>query len=288
MIKGEKCIPYFFLAPAVGILLIVVIFPLIYSLRLSFTNFTFGMPESEIAFIGLSNFIKLFQDSYFLNGLKLTVIFMLGTTFIAFLLGFGIALLLQRSFFGKRVVRTLVVVPMTITPVAVGIIWLLLFMPDYSFINYLLSLVKVTGPRWLLTPRWALISVMITYIWEWTPFFTLMLSAGLAGLPREPYEAAVIDGASRFQTLKFITLPLLKPIIFLILIIRMMDSFRVFDQVFVLTRGGPGRSTQILSYVVYLTGISYRYLGYASAMSYFMLIILVVLTLVLLRLLRRS
>jgi multiple sugar transport system permease protein len=176
---------------------------------------------------------------------------------------------------------------MVVPSIVVGIMWLLMFMPDFSVINYFLGLIGINPPQWLLTPGWALVAVMIAYIWQWTPFFILMITAGLASLPVEPYEAAMVDGASWSQMVRFITIPLLRPIILLTIVIRMMDSFRVFDQVFVMTAGGPGRSTQVLSLVIYLTGIRYRYLGYASAMSWIMLIIVIALATLMIRLLRQ-
>ena len=178
--------------------------------------------------------------------------------------------------------------PMVMPSIVVGIMWLLLFMPDFSVINYFLEFIGIKNtPQWLLTPGWALVAIMIAYIWQWTPFFILMISAGLAALPIEPYEAALVDGASWFQMVRYITIPLLRPIILLTIVIRMMAAFRVFDQVFVMTAGGPGRSTQVLSLVIYLNGIRYRYLGYASAMSWIMLIIVIILATLMIRLLRQ-
>ena len=152
---------------------------------------------------------------------------------------------------------------MGIAPIVAGIIWRLLFMPDSSFINYLLSIVRINGPQWLLSPTWAVVSITVCYVWEWTPFFIVMFSAGLAALPREPFEAASIDGANTWQILRFLTIPLLKPLIFLTLIIRLMDAFKVFDQVFTLTQGGPGFSTHILSFVIYREGLTYKSFSYA-------------------------
>ena len=283
--NDERYLGWLFLAPTVLILLFVVIFPLVYSLRLSFTDFTFGMPA--VNFVGVENYKNLLKDNYFWNGLKLTIVFVLGTTIISFVVGFAVALLINKPFKWKGIIRTFTLLPMAVTPVVVGIIWLLLFMPDFSMINYLLSLIGIKGPEWLLAPGWALVAVIVAYSWQWTPFFTLMLSAGLASLPIEPYEAASVDGATKFQLLRYMTIPLLRPIILLTLIIRIMDAFRVFDQVFVMTAGGPGRSTQVLSFVIYLNGLTYRYLGYASAMSYVMIIILIVLAIVMVRLLRK-
>ena len=283
--NNEKHLSYLFVLPAVIILFGVAIFPLIFSLSTSMTNFTFALPKVD--FIGLKNFAKIFKDDYFWNGLKLTAIFVTVSTTVSLVLGFGVALLIDRLLRGAAVLKTIVLFPMVVPSIVVGIMWLLMFMPDFSVINYFLGLIGINPPQWLLTPGWALVAVMIAYIWQWTPFFILMITAGLASLPVEPYEAAMVDGASWSQMVRFITIPLLRPIILLTIVIRMMDSFRVFDQVFVMTAGGPGRSTQVLSLVIYLTGIRYRYLGYASAMSWIMLIIVIALATLMIRLLRQ-
>ena len=283
--NNEKHLSYLFILPAVAILFGVAIFPLIFSLSTSLTNFTFALPKVE--FIGLKNFAKVFKDDYFWNGLKLTAIFVTVSTTVSLMVGFATALLIDKLLKGAAILKTIVLFPMVVPSIVVGIMWLLMFMPDFSVINYFLGLLGITPPQWILTPGWALVAVMIAYIWQWTPFFILMITAGLAALPVEPYEAALVDGASWSQMVRFITIPLLRPIILLTIIIRMMDSFRVFDQVFVMTAGGPGRSTQVLSLVIYLTGIRYRYLGYASAMSWIMLIIIIALATLMIRLLRQ-
>jgi multiple sugar transport system permease protein len=283
--NNEKHLSYLFILPAVVILFGVAIFPLIFSLSTSLTNFTFALPRVE--FIGLKNFAKIFKDDYFWNGLKLTAIFVAASTTVSLIVGFAIALLIDRLLKGAAIIKTIVLFPMVVPSIVVGIMWLLMFMPDFSVINYFLEMLGINPPQWILTPGWALVAVLIAYIWQWTPFFILMITAGLAALPIEPYEAAVVDGASWIQMVRFITVPLLRPIILLTIVIRMMDAFRVFDQVFVMTAGGPGRSTQVLSLVIYLSGIRYRYLGYASAMSWIMLIIIIVLATLMIRLLRQ-
>ena len=282
----KKYMAYLLLLPAIIILLGIAIFPLIFSLSASLTNFTFGMPK--IKFIGFKNYAGLFQDDYFWNGLKLTGIFAGGTTLGSLIIGFTIALLLDFVDRGRGIIRSIVLSPMCITSVSVGIMWRLLFMPDFSIVNYFLSLFRISGPEWLFNPTWAIIAIMIAYIWQWTPFIILMISAGMAALPIEPYEAAMVDGASWFQTIRYITIPLIRPVILLASIIRLMDAFRVFDHVFVMTHGGPGRSTQVLGYVIYLNGIRYRYLGYATAMSWIMLIIIIILATLMIRFFRQA
>ena len=159
-------------------------------------------------------------------------------------------------------------------------------MPEFSIFNYFLSILGIKGPQWLVRPGWALISVMIAQFWQWVPFYILILTAGLLTLPQEPYEAALIDGASKWQIFRFLTLPLLKPLILLTLLIKIMESFRVFDIVYVMTYGGPGRFTQVLSFFIYLIALPYRYLGYASSISYIMLIVVVIITMGLIKILK--
>jgi multiple sugar transport system permease protein len=288
MKKSERWLPYIFLLPTVIVMLVLVIYPLFFSVRISFSDFSLGLSLENISFVGFKNFAHLFKDSYFLNGLRLTLYYIVGTSFAAFILGFGISLLIQRHFIGKKIIMNFLILPMATTPLVVGIIWRLLFAPDISIINYFLSLININGPEWLSSPIWAFVAIIIAYIWEWTPFFIIMLSAGIASLPNEPFEAALIDGAGFFQVLRYLTIPLLKPIIFLVLFIRTMDAFRSFDVIYGLTRGGPGRSTQILGLVTYNTGLVYLQLGYASAMALFMLLIVTLAIIFLLRFVRTS
>ena len=275
-----------FIMPAVLLVLAVVIYPLIYSLRLSFTDFNLGYPES--AFIGVENFVNAFKNRHFWNGLRISLAFTCLTTISCLVLGMIVALLLHARLKGTVIFRTIALLPMTLSPVVVGIIWMLLLMPDYSFINGILSCIGITGPQWLIKPHLALLSVSAAYVWQWTPFFTLMFLAGMASLPAEPFEAARVDGASQSQIFFFLTLPFLKPVILFTLLIRMMDAFRSFDVIYVMTQGGPGRSTQALSLYAYFEGIAYRNLGYGSAVSYVMLIIVIVMATAAVLLLRRN
>jgi len=277
----RKYIPYLFLAPSLVILLMVVIYPLIYSLRLSFTNFNFGRPI--VRFVGVQNYRDLLRDPDFWESLRITMTFTGIGVSIEFIFGLTSALILSRKFRCRGIVRTLCLLPMMITPVVVGMIWLVMYQPDFSVINYFLHLIRSPVPLWLQKSPWPLVAVIITDIWEWTPFFTLVLLSGLGSLPIEPYEAAVVDGASKWQLLRYITLPLLIPLILVVLLIRIMDAFKVYDIIYVMTEGGPGMSTMALSLFIYKAGFTYRYLGYASAISYVMIIVLIILSMILIK-----
>ncbi|HID61997.1 MAG TPA: sugar ABC transporter permease [Anaerolineae bacterium] len=277
---------YLLLAPAMVAILAVVIYPLLYSVYVSLTDLTIGMPM--ISFVGLSNYLDSLKDPIFKSSLLTTIEF----TFIAvtteFLLGFGVALLLYREFRGRDVIRTITLLPMMITPVVVGIIWLLLYQPDFSLINYLLSLIGIEGPLWLQSRPWALISIIVADIWHWSPFFVLLLSSGLLSLPQDPLEAARVDGASNVQVFWHIMLPLLRPLIMVALLLRIIEAFKVFDKVYVMTEGGPGIFTEVLSFRIWKEAFMFRHFGYSASMSYYMIIILSILAMVLFRLLRRE
>jgi len=281
----RRTVGYILLLPSLVFLLLIIIYPLAYSIYLSLTDFTFGKPFTF--FVGLENYQDILHNKYFYNSLMVTAKFTSLTVSTEFLLGLGIALLLIRRFRVRAFIRTTMLAPMMITPVVVGIIWRLLFQPDFSIINYFLSVLGISGPLWLQQHGWALISVAIADIWQWTPFFILILTSGLVSLPQEPIEAAWVDGASRGQTFWYISLPLLKPLILVGLLLRIIDSFRTYDLVYVMTYGGPGVATELLSYRVWKEGFVFQRLGYAAAMSYIMVAILTILALILVKSIRR-
>ena len=281
----RKLLGYLLLAPAMVAILAVVIYPLLYSVYVSLTDLTIGMPM--VSFVGLYNYLDSLQDPIFQSSLLTTIEFTFIAVTVEFLLGFGVALLLYREFKGRNVIRTITLLPMMITPVVVGIIWLLLYQPDFSLINYLLSLLGVQGPLWLQSRPWALISIIVADIWHWSPFFVLLLSSGLLSLPQDPLEAARVDGASNVQIFWHIMLPLLRPLIMVALLLRIIESFKIFDKVYVMTEGGPGTFTEVLSFRIWKEAFMFRHFGYSASMSYYMIIILSILAMVLFRLLRR-
>ena len=195
------------------------------------------------------------------------------------ILGFAMALLINRPHIkGIGVVRTLIILPMSITPIVVGLMWRILYNPSFGLINAFLGLLGIVGPEWLGSKDTALLSVILVDIWQWTPFMFLMMTAGLQSLPAEPFEAALVDGASGFQILRLITLPLMKPIILVAVLFRIIDGFKVstFDSIFIMTKGGPGSITQTLNIYAFLTGFEWFNLGYASAMVVFTLVLLTI------------
>lgn len=277
-IRSEKFAPFIFIGPAVIILLLIVIFPIIYSWSLSFAEWNL-MRGGDWRYVGLRNYIyTLTQDPYFYTSLRVTVSFIIAAVGIEFLLGLVIALLLTRPIKRVGLYRTTLVIPSTMTPVVVGIIWRLLYNPELGTLNYFLRLFGLRPLNWLGDPQIALSSVIVADVWQWTPFVALILLAGLQSLPREPYEASIVDGASVFQTFRFITFPLLLPTIIVVLLLRIMDAFKTFDLVFVLTQGGPGMTTELLSYYTYRYGFKFFHMGRAAAMSLIIFAIVFVIT----------
>jgi len=281
-----KAAPLLLLLPAMLILVSLIIYPLIFSLGKSFTDFTLGMPGQE--FVGLSNYVKVFKDSNFRNSLYVSILYSVIAVTLELILGFGAALLLRRRFRGAKVVTVLLMLPMMVTPVVVGIIWLLMFQPDFSVVNGLLSRIGIDGPIWLQNPITARFAVIISDVWQWTPLFMMVLLAGLLNLPEEVLEAAKVDGASNWKSFWHITIPIMEPLILVIVLIRFIDSFKTFDAIYVMTNGGPGRATQVLSLFIYRTGLPFMDVGYAAAMSYIFLIIITIAAILLINQLRKT
>ena len=277
--------PYLLIMPAMLILIGLIIYPLIFSFSKSLTDFNLGMPGE--VFIGLKNYIAALNDQAFHQSLAVSVMFSLCSTGLGLILGFVTAILLQRDFISKRFLTILLILPMMVTPVVVGIIWLLMFQPDFSVINGLLYLIGIDGPIWLQDEWLARIAVIVADVWQWTPFFTLILLGGLLSLPQEVIESAKVDGASGFHLLCYIKVPMMKPLILVALLIRLIDSFKTFDSIFIMTNGGPGSATEVLSLYIYRTGLPFMNISYASAMSYLFLIVLIVATTLLIRQLGR-
>ena len=181
-----------------------------------------------------------------------------------------------------RVVRSILLIPMIMTPVVVGVLWRILFF-DRGLINYLLDRLQLPAVLWFVEPTWAFVAVMIVDIWQWTPFVLIVMVAAIAALPTEPYRAALIDGASRWQIFRYITLPMLWPVLLITGLLRFMDAIKVFDTIYVLTGGGPGYATEMLSSYIYKQGLRYFNIGSAASASWLFLAVVVALSLAIIR-----
>jgi len=274
MKKGNKILAYLLITPALITIFSVVIFPIIYSFRLSFFKWDMLKTSSQL-FVGLDNYIKIFGDSNFYNGLKITIIYCMVVVPLEFLIGLGLALILDNDRIkGMRIINTILLSPMVVAPVAIGTTWRMLYQTDIGVVNALLSIFfrNHTLPIWLADAKFALASVMFVDIWQTTPFFMLLMIAGLKSMPTEPFESARVDGASNWQCFRYLTLNFLKPVILIGFIFRSVDAFREFDKIIMLTKGGPAGRTENLSLFVYRVAFTGYHFGYAAALSIVMMI----------------
>jgi multiple sugar transport system permease protein len=275
MKKGldQRVIPWLFVLPTVAFLVGISIYPLLNSLYLTFNEWrlTTGNPPR---FVGLKNYLKLIRDDRFWSSLKTTAIFTGSVVSAEMLIGMILALSMSKNTRFRRICRSVMLIPMMITPVVLGLIWKYMYNPENGIINYLLHFLKFKGPIWLGEPKPALPAIMIVDVWQWTPFVFLILLSGLGSLPQDVFEAARVDGANHVQIFRYVTLPLLVPFILIALLIRFIDSFRIFDTIFVLTRGGPANATETLSIYTYKVGLNFFDMGYAATLSYVILVII--------------
>ncbi|MCE7987874.1 MAG: sugar ABC transporter permease [Caldilinea sp. CFX5] len=272
--RSERRLSLLFLAPAVLFLLFTSVYPLLYSLRLSFYSWNMSVPNSQPVFIGLDNYTRLFSDPNFLSSVRITLIFVAASVTLEFLLGMALALLATANLKIVGLIRTVLLIPLMMTPVVVGVLWRTLFHTSYGAINFFLNLVGIPSQPFVGDPRQALASVIAVEIWQQLPVVVFILAAGIQSLPIDLYKAARVDGASSWQIFREITLPLLRPVILVVLLLRIMDAFRVFDIIWTLTFGGPGRTTELLSMMIYKSGLQFFQIGQASAMSWLFLLVI--------------
>ena len=284
---NQKLRRYGFVIPGIIVLLLITIFPLIYSLIISFYRWQLTFIGAR-TFLGLSNYADiLFKNERFWGSLYKTFSIAAPAVALEFIIGLGLALLLNTEMRGKRVITALLVLPIMIPPITTGLIWRMLYHEKYGAINGVLRIIGFNAQiSWLGDPRVATLSVILTDVWQWTPFIMMILLAGLQSISVELYESAEVDGASAFQTFKHITLPLLVFPIMVAVLLRVIDLVKLFDIIFVLTRGGPGGTTETISIYTYLVGFRYFRVGYGAALSYLLLVIIVIFSMTLIRLIR--
>lgn len=276
-----------FMAPAVIFLIFTSVYPLLYSLRLSFFSWNMTVPNSQPVFIGWDNYTRLFSDGNFLSSVRITLIFVAASVTLEFLLGMALALLATSSVKAIGLIRTVLLIPLMMTPVVVGVLWRTLFHTEYGAINFFLNLFGIASQPFVADPKQALPSVIAVEIWQQLPVVAFILAAGIQSLPVDLYKAARVDGASSWQIFREITLPLLRPVILVVLLLRIMDAFRVFDIIWTLTFGGPGRTTEVLSMLIYKTGLQFFQIGQASAMSWLFLLVIFCISIFFIRELQR-
>jgi len=274
---ANRLTPYMFMGPAAVIMAIALLYPLGYMIWGSFRDWDPTQTIGEAEFVGLKNYITLWGDPNFRESLGVTLRFAFVVVAVEMFLGVGLALLLDRDIRGMSVLRTMFILPMMIAPVVVGLMWRYMYHPTVGTFNRTLDSLGLPKVDWL--GSHALTSVIIADIWQWTPFIFILSLAALQSLPRSALEAARIDGATAWQQIIHIKLPLMMPVLIVTCLLRLIDAFKVLEVILVLTEGGPGLSTEILALRISRTATEFRELGVAAAMSAYLLMLLLALTL---------
>ena len=274
-----------FIAPAVILIGAVIVFPWAFTLWMSLFDWRIG---SKASFVGLDNYLGLATNKRFIESIGHTFYFTLLAVVLPLVFGTMAALVFHRKFPLRGFLRGTFIMPMMATPVAVALVWTMMFHPQQGVLNYLLSLVGLPPSLWVYSPQLVIPSLVLVEIWHWTPLVMLIVLGGLASLPVEPLESALIDGATGWQTFRFITLPLLVPFLTVAAVIRTIDALKAFDTIFVISQGGPGTASETINIYLYLQAFSFYNIGSASAVVVVFFIIVVALSLTLLMLRERA
>ena len=268
------------LGPTLLVLLALLLYPTGYVLVVSFRDYELTDPAAGSPFVGFENYTMLLTDPTFFTALWKSIVFTVGSVALSFVIGLAIALLLsRRDLRGTGFTRTAILIPMILTPMVIGAVFRFMLERDNGIINQILGLVGIERYPFLADPTWAMVSIILVDVWQWTPFAVLVLLAGLESLPEEPFEAARVDGATRWTEFRYITLPLLAAPIAVVLLIRTMDAFREFDKIFIMTAGGPGVATETLPLFLYRAGFQDFDMGLSAATGVIMLIIVTLVSL---------
>jgi multiple sugar transport system permease protein len=268
---SDLSIRNFFIIPTLVFLILINIFPLFYSLILSFADYSAVSGKSPI-WIGIRNYRELLNDPHVWNSFYITLKYVIISVSGQLVVGFGVALLLNRKIPGKGLITTLLLLPMMMSMAIVGLFWKLLYSPSWGIVNYLFGLGKFV---WISNADVALLAIAITDIWMWSPFVMLLSLAGLSAIPQHLYEAAAIDRASRWFTFRRITLPLVSPLLLIAVIFRTMEAFKTFDLAYIMTGGGPGTATELISIKLYNMAFPQWQTGKSCALAYIVLIVII-------------
>mgnify|MGYP002605989994 CR=1 FL=1 len=269
-----------FILPSLCGFLVFTLIPVIISLFLSFTEWNFMQGWDAIKWVGLKNYTKLFTDEWFLNSYKNNILFTVVTVPVLIFLGMVIATIVNKYIFGGGAVRVMLFIPYIASVVAVCTVWMVLLQPSYGPVNEFLRTIGIENPPgWLADFKWSLPSVMLIYVWQQVGYYSIVFIAGLKGISEDVYEAARVDGASAIRQFFSITVPLVSPTTFFLTIMGVIGSFKVFDQISVLTQGGPGSSSSVMAYYVYRTAFEYYDMGYANALAWALFVLIFLVTL---------
>lgn len=273
-ISADAIYQYVLMGPTFLVMALLTVVPVLYTFYNGLFYWNQAIPNSR-RYIGLGNYIKMFtDDSNFWIIMKNTATQVLGTVSFQVVLGILLAFLFSREVSRIKLARSLYMIPMMTTPVIIGVIWRLMLTPDFGIVNYLFTLVGLKGPDWFQSPALAMIAIIISDVWLSTPFVTIIVLAGIQSLPREPLESAKIDGATSFRSFIYVIMPLLAPVIWVAILFRLIDAFKRFDSIYIMTAGGPGNSTETLNLYAYNNAFSYMDSGYSSALAMFLFILI--------------
>ncbi|MBM2575568.1 sugar ABC transporter permease [Jannaschia sp. Os4] len=276
--NASRLTPYLFLAPAVAVMVVALLYPLGYAIYASFLDWNPSQRIGEAEWVGLRNYAYLLGDAAFRESFWVTIRFAAIVVTIEMVLGVGLALLLDRKLRGMTVLRTVFILPMMIAPIVVGLMWRYMYHPTVGTLNRTLTDLGLPPAPWLSDGDWAFASIIIADVWQWTPFIFILALAALQSLPRSAMEAARIDGANGWQLIWHVKIPLMMPVLIVTALLRLIDAFKVLEVILVLTNGGPGLSTEIVALRIARTAQEFRDLGVASAMSNLLLLLLLALT----------
>ena len=289
--RSNKIVPYIFLLPAALIIIVGLFIPLWNSIILSFYDWSFGQAWSDKEFLGFENFIRLWNDEESWRSVRITFVFGFWVVLLEMLIGLGLALLLEKPLVGSTFFRTIFVMPLMIAPIVVGLIWRYLLDARNGVVNYYLENIGEAVPflqnlgfvrhSWLSDPNLAMFSIVISDVWQWTPFIFMIILAGLQGLPSDVIEASFIDGANWWQMTMQVKLPMMTSIILIALLMRIIDVFRALEVIYILTNGGPGGNTRVLSLHMFQTAFQARDFGYAAMLALLLSVILIILSVIL-------
>ncbi|WP_099221039.1 carbohydrate ABC transporter permease [Listeria costaricensis] len=269
----QQRMAYLFIAIPVLLLLVFLILPIGMALVVSFTDYDVVNAPN---FLGFDNYVKMFQDQYFLIALRNTVVYVLLYVPLGLIVSLGTASLINMNKKGAAMFRTFFYVPVLCSTVATATIWYWLLNPQYGLINIVLGWFGINGPAWLYDSHWAMIAIVLMSVWMTFGTNMMIFIAGLQGIPQNLYEAARMEGANKWKTFRYVTWPSLSKTTFLVTTMLIINAFQVFDQAYILTKGGPGNSTMTLVYYIYNEGFGGLEMGYASAMSFVLFLIILV------------
>lgn len=265
MLKSRKGNWILFYSPSIIALGLIILYPLIYMIQMSFNSYNLFDLEPE--FVGLQNYVKALTEGDFLHSFFVTTYYVIIAIPLEILIGFIIALLFYQNLKGFKILRSLIVTPLMIMSVIAALSWRYIFNNDYGLIKYITSLVGLNPPMWFAHPFTALMSLAILDIWQNTPFSILVFFAGLQSFPESQLESAAIDGSSYLSTIRYIVVPALKPIFLLVFLLRVVDGYKLFDYVFMLTGGGPGKSTVSIAYFTYMWAFNNLEIGFGNTLA---------------------